>query len=57
MTLLGLALFAAWLGESERKSIQDAKFKMQTAASCLLAALACVAAIAIASKRMASRAR
>ena len=30
MTLLGLALFAAWLGESERKSIQNAKFRMQT---------------------------
>ena len=30
MTLLGLALFAAWLGESERKSIQNAKFKMHT---------------------------
>jgi putative membrane protein len=30
MTLLGLALFAAWLGESERKTIQNAKFKMQT---------------------------
>ena len=28
MTLLGLALFAAWLGESERRSMQDAKFKM-----------------------------
>jgi putative membrane protein len=33
MTLLGLALFAAWLGESERRAtpIQDSKFKMQTA--------------------------
>jgi cytochrome c oxidase assembly factor CtaG len=32
MTLLGLALFAAWLGESERRAIQiqDSKFKMQT---------------------------
>lgn len=30
MTLLGLALFAAWLGESERRAVQmhDAKFKM-----------------------------
>ncbi|HTI44379.1 MAG TPA: cytochrome c oxidase assembly protein [Vicinamibacterales bacterium] len=37
MTLLGLALFAAWLGESERKSIQNAKFKMQTPAVLLLA--------------------
>jgi putative membrane protein len=30
MTLLGLALFAAWLGESERRALQTAKFKMQT---------------------------
>jgi putative membrane protein len=32
MTLLGLALFAAWLGESERRAtqIQNSKFKMQT---------------------------
>jgi putative membrane protein len=30
MTLLGLALFAAWLGESERRSIQGAKFKIHT---------------------------
>jgi putative membrane protein len=30
MTLLGLALFAAWLGESERKTVQNAKFKTQT---------------------------
>ena len=31
MTMLGLALFAAWLGESERRSLQmqNAKFKMQ----------------------------
>lgn len=31
MTLLGLGLFAAWLGESERRVIQNSKFKMQTA--------------------------
>jgi hypothetical protein len=31
MTLLGLALFAAWLGESERRATQHAKFTMQTA--------------------------
>ena len=37
MTLLGLALFAAWLGESERKSIQNAKFKLQTPLLLLLA--------------------
>jgi hypothetical protein len=30
MTLLGLALFAAWLGESERRSMHAAKFKMHT---------------------------
>jgi putative membrane protein len=32
MTLLGLGLFAAWLGESERRAAQteNAKFKMQT---------------------------
>jgi putative membrane protein len=32
MTLLGLALFAAWLGESERRATQihDSQFKMQT---------------------------
>jgi len=30
MTLLGLALFAAWLGESERRSKHAAKFKMHT---------------------------
>ena len=30
MTLLGLALFAAWLGESERRAMQNSKFKMQT---------------------------
>ena len=30
MTLLGLALFAAWLGESERRSSQNPKFKMRT---------------------------
>ncbi len=32
MTLLGLALFAAWLGESERRAtqIQDSQLKMQT---------------------------
>jgi putative membrane protein len=29
MTLLGLALFAAWLGESERRAMQNSKFKMQ----------------------------
>jgi putative membrane protein len=40
MTLLGLALFAAWLGESERKSIQNAKFKMQTPLLLLFAAAA-----------------
>lgn len=40
MTLLGLALFAAWLGESERKSIQNARFKMQTPLLILIAALA-----------------
>jgi len=39
MTLLGLALFAAWLGESERKSLQNAKFKMQTPLLLLLAAV------------------
>ena len=35
MTLLGLALFAAWLGESERRAMQmqNAKFKMQNANS------------------------
>ena len=36
MTLLGLALFAAWLGEAERKSIQNAKFKMRNATPLLL---------------------
>jgi putative membrane protein len=30
MTLLGLALFAAWLGESERRTIQNPKFTMRT---------------------------
>jgi len=32
MTMLGLALFAAWLGESERRAtqVQNSKFKMQT---------------------------
>ena len=30
MTLLGLALFAAWLGEAERRSLQTAKFNMET---------------------------
>jgi cytochrome c oxidase assembly factor CtaG len=30
MTLLGLALFAAWLGASERRATQRTKFKMQT---------------------------
>jgi putative membrane protein len=32
MTVLGLALFAAWLGESERRAtqMQNSKFKMQT---------------------------
>jgi cytochrome c oxidase assembly factor CtaG len=32
MTMLGLALFAAWLGESERRStqIQNSKLKIQT---------------------------
>jgi cytochrome c oxidase assembly factor CtaG len=30
LTLLGLALFAAWLGESERRAIQNAGYKLQT---------------------------
>ena len=40
MTLFGLALFAAWLGEAERKSMQDARLKMQTPFLLLIAALA-----------------
>lgn len=31
MTLLGLGLFAAWLGEAERRAMQHAKFGMHTA--------------------------
>jgi cytochrome c oxidase assembly factor CtaG len=31
MTLLGLALFTAWLGEAERRVLQNAKFKIQNA--------------------------
>ena len=30
MTLLGLALFAAWLGESERRAMQTAQFNVRT---------------------------
>jgi putative membrane protein len=30
MTLVGLALFAAWLGEAERREMQNAKRKIQT---------------------------
>jgi putative membrane protein len=29
MTMLGLALFAAWVGESERRTMQNAKFKIR----------------------------
>ena len=31
MTLLGLGLFAAWLGEAERRAMHNARFGMHTA--------------------------